>query len=121
MKKQHTREFSKLIMVAAGIINLCVIIFTFVMVWRTCDLTPLAYLIPSTAAEVATGTAFYYNKAKSENRLKLMKIYGIDINEQNFDGEEASYDRPYGYCVGDYRVGGGIDHVVSDPADQNQD
>ena len=119
MKKQH--EFSKLIMVTAGIMNLLVIVFTCIMVWRTSDLTPLAYLIPSTAAEVATGTAFYYNKAKAENRLKLMKIYGIEVNENNFDGEGVSmYDRSYGYYPSSFDVDRGVDHVVSDPADQGE-
>lgn len=61
-----------------------VIVFTLVMVWRTCDLTPLQYLIPSVAAETATGTGFYYAKAKVENRIKLMKQNKVDPNETHF-------------------------------------
>ena len=50
----------------------------------TLDLTPLAYLIPSVAAEVATGTGFYYSKAKVENRIKLMRQYKVAPQEQHF-------------------------------------
>lgn len=77
-------EFSKKIMIAAGVINVVVILFTLVMVWRTLDLTPLSYLIPSVAAEVATGTGFYYSKAKVENRIKLMKANKLEPSESNF-------------------------------------
>lgn len=60
------------------------------MVWKTDDLTPLAYLIPSTAAEVGTGTAFYYNKAKLENKIKLMSIYKVDLNPGSFESDSGS-------------------------------
>lgn len=73
-------EFSKKILIVAAIINVVVIIFTCVMVWRTNDLTPLAYLIPSVAAEVATGTAFYYWKARTENKIKLIKEFDIPMD-----------------------------------------
>jgi len=55
------------------------------MIWRTCDLTPLAYLIPAVAAETATGTGFYYAKAKVENRIKLMKAHNLEINENSLN------------------------------------
>jgi hypothetical protein len=117
-------EFSKLIMLTAGAFNIIVIVFSCIMVWRTEDLTPLAYLIPSTAAEVATGTAFYYNKAKAENRLKLMKIYGIEVNEKNFDGGEVNgydgYDRSDWDNVGVSDPDSGCDYVVSDSVSQSQ-
>lgn len=77
-------EFSKKILIVAGVINIAVILFTCIMVWRTGDLSPLAYLIPSVAAEVATGTGFYYSKAKVENRIKLMKSNKIELNDNFF-------------------------------------
>lgn len=77
-------EFSKKIMIFAMTINTAVILFTCVMVVITSDLSPLVYLIPSVAAEVATGTGFYYSKAKTENRIKLMKSYGITPSEEAF-------------------------------------
>lgn len=78
-------EFSKKILVVAGLINLFVIVFTCIMIWRTNDLSPLAYLIPSIAAETATGTCFYYSKAKVENRIKLMKANKVQPNNDNFN------------------------------------
>ena len=84
MKRKHI-EFSKIILMVAGVINIIVIAFTLIIVWRTLDLTPLAYLIPSVGAEVATGTAFYYTKAKVENRIKLMKANKIQPDENSFN------------------------------------
>lgn len=84
VKKKQPKEFSKKILIVAGIINTVVIVFTMVMIWRTLDLSPLAYLIPSVAAEVATGTGFYYSKAKVENRIKLMKQNKVTPNDTHF-------------------------------------
>lgn len=84
VKKKPPKEFSKKILIVAGIINTVVIGFTMIMIWRTLDLSPLAYLIPSVAAEVATGTGFYYSKAKVENRIKLMKQNKVTPNDTHF-------------------------------------
>lgn len=84
VKKKPPKEFSKKILIVAGIINAVVIVFTMVMIWRTLDLSPLAYLIPSVAAEGATGTGFYYSKAKVENRIKLMRQNKVTPNETHF-------------------------------------
>lgn len=84
VKKKPPKEFSKKILIVAGNINAVVIVFTMVMIWRTLDLSPLAYLIPSVAAEVATGTGFYYSKAKVENRIKLMRQNKVTPNETHF-------------------------------------
>lgn len=84
VKKKPPKEFSKKILIVAGIINAVVIVFTMVMIWRILDLSPLAYLIPSVAAEVATGTGFYYSKAKVENRIKLMRQNKVTPNETHF-------------------------------------
>lgn len=80
-------EFSKKILIVAAIVNIAVVIFTFIMIWRTSDLTPLAYLIPAVAAETATGTGFYYAKAKVENRIKLMKLNKVDLTEECFNDD----------------------------------
>lgn len=84
IKKQKKKEFSKIIIVIVGIINLAVIGFSFLMIWRTMDVTPLCYLVPSVAAEFSAGTVSYYSKAKIENRIKLMRSIGIDPSEQAF-------------------------------------
>lgn len=85
-------EFSKKILVVAAFVNVAVIVFTFIMIWRTCDLSPLAYLIPAVAAETATGTGFYYAKAKVENRIKLMKLYNVEPTEQSFNEQGGYYN-----------------------------
>lgn len=85
-------EFSKKILVVAAFVNVAVIVFTFIMIWRTCDLSPLAYLIPAVAAETATGTGFYYSKAKVENRIKLMKHYKVEPTEQSFNEQGGYYN-----------------------------
>ena len=84
-RKKTPMEFSKKILVFAAILNVLTIVFTFVMIWRTCDLSPLAYLIPAVAADTATGTGFYYAKAKVENRIKLMKQNKLEVTEQTFN------------------------------------
>ena len=84
-KKKNQMEFSKKIFVCTSLATIVVTIFTGVMVWRTNDLSPLMYLIPAMFAELATATAFYYNKAKAENKIKLMKSYKVDPNNEDFN------------------------------------
>lgn len=72
-------EFSKLIMLVVGAVTIAVTAFTLLIVWKTNDTSPLAYLIPAVFAELSVGTGFYYSKAKAENRIKLRKVYGSDI------------------------------------------
>ena len=76
MKKM---EFSKKIMLVVGAVTILVTAFTLLMVWKTQDLSPLAYLIPAVFAELSVGTGFYYSKAKAENRIKLRNKYGSEI------------------------------------------
>lgn len=83
MKKRKKFEFSKLILLITGIFAVIVTIFTMVIVCRTGDTSALGYLIPAIFAEVATATGFYYSKAKSENRIKLTKIYGKEAVEKS--------------------------------------
>ena len=70
-RREQKREFSKII--------ISEFTFTLVMVWRTGDTSPLAYLIPAVFTETAAATGFYYSKAKAENRIKLRKKYGPEI------------------------------------------
>lgn len=72
-------EFSKIIMIVVGAVTLIVTAFTLIAVFVTGDTSPLAYLIPSVFAELATATGFYYSKAKSENQIKLRQKYGAEI------------------------------------------
>lgn len=83
-KKKQKKEFSKILIAVVGVINIAVILFSVIMIWRTMDLSPLCYLIPAVAAEFSAGTVGYYTKAKVENRIKLMHSYGVDPSEQAF-------------------------------------
>jgi len=59
--------FSKIIFAGESIMTISVVIFSCRMMYITGDLSPLAYLIPSVFAELATATGFYYRKAEKEN------------------------------------------------------
>ena len=78
-RRAKKREFSKIIISTVGAVTIFVTAFTLVMVWRTGDTSPLAYLIPAVFTETAAATGFYYSKAKAENRIKLRKKYGPEI------------------------------------------
>ena len=91
-KQKRPIEFSKKILIVVGVINVVIIAFTLVVIWRTFDLTPLNYLIPAIAAETATGTGFYYSKAKVENRIKLMKLYKVNPTPSDFTDKGGFYD-----------------------------
>lgn len=84
-KAKKKFEFSKLILFVFGLIEIGVVVFTCYMVHMTCDLTPLAYLIPSTAIVGATGVKHYYDKAKVENRIKLMQSNGVQPTAEAFN------------------------------------
>ena len=66
-RKKKKMEFSKKIFTGVTIGTTIVTVFTLVMVWRTQDMSILAYLIPAVFAELATATGFYYKKAQKEN------------------------------------------------------
>ena len=83
-RKKAPMEFSKKILIFAAILNIITVVFTFVMVWRTMDSSPLTVLIPAVAAETVTGTGFYYSKARVENRIKLMKANRVEPTESSF-------------------------------------
>ena len=82
-KKKH--EFSKIVLVAHTIIEICVIVYACVMMAITRDLTPMAYLIPAVCVVGSANVASYYSKAKQENKIKLMKQYGVEPTEQSFN------------------------------------
>jgi len=74
-------EFSKIIFICVSIGTISVAVFSCVMIWRTGDLSPLAYLIPSVFAELATATGFYYRKAQKENELKIPHYLAQNTND----------------------------------------
>ena len=83
-KTKKRIEFSKLIFIGVSIITLAITVFSCVIIWRTNDTTALAYLIPAVFTEMASATAFYYNKAKAENKIKLMASHGVKPEATDF-------------------------------------
>lgn len=76
-KKRHV-EHSKIITTGVLILSMLVVLFTIFMIWRTEDMSPLAYLIPSVEAAFCITAKHYYAKAALENQIKLRQIYGDD-------------------------------------------
>ena len=84
-------EFSKLIFFVNTILVLSITIwgmwlfsvavFNEIMV----DFTPVVTLFGVVYTEYGTCTAFYYNKAKAENKLKIKKSLGIKITKEDFE------------------------------------
>lgn len=77
-------EFSKLIFVGVSVLTLAITAFACRMIWITKDTSALAYLIPAVFAEMAAATGFYYTKAKVENKIKLMALYGVKPEASDF-------------------------------------
>lgn len=84
--KRKKIEFSKIIFIGISAATTAVAVFSCVMIYRTGDLSPLTYLIPSVFAELATATGFYYRKAQKENEIKLPHY----MAGQNTTGEDEA-------------------------------
>lgn len=64
-------EFSKKLLYVNYTLVILVTIATFILMWRSNDLSPLGYIITGLFAEVTAATSFYYWKAKNENMIKI--------------------------------------------------
>ena len=78
-------EFSKILFWLAFLLCLGVTVFGFALMWHTGDASGLAYIIPAAYGELATATGFYYWKAKSENRIKLMQKHGLKVEKDDIE------------------------------------
>lgn len=89
-------EFSKKIIIFICAFSVIVTAFSIVLMWRTNDLSALAYLIPSVFTELTAATGFYYWKARTENKIKLLKKYG-NIAEKAIESEseKSKYNEYY--------------------------
>lgn len=89
-------EFSKKIIIFVSIFSVFVSVFSIILMWRTGDLSALAYLIPSVFTELTAATGFYYWKARTENKIKLLKKYG-NIAEKAIESEseKSKYNEYY--------------------------
>lgn len=84
-QKRKRTEFSKLVIGLFATIEVFVTLFACYMVYETKDLSPLMYLIPSVSVVGSAAVASYFNKAKLENKIKLMKAYNIQLTENSFN------------------------------------
>ena len=82
---KRKKEFSKVVVFILGVVGITVLALTFHLMYLTHDLSPLMYVIPSTGTVVGMGIGFYFNKAKSENKIKLMKKYGVEPTPESFN------------------------------------
>lgn len=89
-------EFSKKIIIFISVFSVIVAALSIVLMWRTGDLSALAYLIPSVFTELTAATGFYYWKARTENKIKLLKKYG-NIAEKAIESEreKSKYNEYY--------------------------
>lgn len=78
-------EFSKLIFISIWVLTVLTTVAAYLAVFLFQDTSILSYLIPANYAELATGTAFYYNKAKLENKLKIMKDYDMKVEKEDIE------------------------------------
>lgn len=76
-------EFSKIIVIAVSILTAIISCFSMVAMLIMQDISALPILITTVFAAFATGTGFYYNKAKAENLKKISK----EIQEEEIDEE----------------------------------
>ena len=82
------KETSKIIVFFGGVICVSAIIFAFYMIYITKNLDPLAEIIIAILGVVGVIFGFYFNKAKLENKIKLMKENKVEMTEETFKGEE---------------------------------
>lgn len=76
MQSKKKIEFSKIILVVVALATIAVLVVSFVLMWKTMDLSPLSYIITGIFAELASATGFYYWKARAENIVKLRILLG---------------------------------------------
>lgn len=75
-------SFTKIIMTAMLGINLALIVFVCVMVWRTEDLSPLGYLALGDTGALGVWLGSYAWKEKAANRNKYAMLYVDRIAEK---------------------------------------
>lgn len=75
-------EFSKIVFIILCAVTMGVTLYSMLIMWKTDNVGPLTYLIPSVYTAFATGTGFYFDKAKKENLIKLRSIYGDEMMDK---------------------------------------
>ncbi len=55
-----------------------------VLVWAVTEKQEVAALAGVVSAPIPIALAFYYWKARAENRIKLLKTHGMDTTDENY-------------------------------------
>lgn len=90
--KKNQTEFSKKILTTAKWECWTITAIGIFFAWKCLDTSIFSYLIPVCWTGYAVARAFYYNKAKSENAIKLRKAYqeaGLDPSPAEAQFEES--------------------------------
>lgn len=90
--KAKGEEFSKKILKEAKIECWVITAIGIFFTWKSLDVTIFTYLIPVAWGGYGIARAFYYNKAKAENAIKLRKLYqnaGLDPEPADTEFENA--------------------------------
>lgn len=98
IQRSKKREFSKTILRAVALATVVIVALSFILMWKTGDTTPLAYIIPGIFAELSAATGFYFWKAKAENQIKLDAWRKRNLLDEPELSEEdpAEKEEPYG-------------------------
>lgn len=84
-------EFSKKIFHFDATIALIVLVFSLAIMWKTENIESLPTLIMAVFGALAAGEAFYYNKAKKENEIKLMRENNIEVTKEDIETDDQSF------------------------------
>ena len=89
--RKPRKEFSKTILRAVAAATVVIVVFSFALMWRTGDTSPLAYIIPGIFTELSAATGFYFWKAKAENEDGFLagRAYGEYRNSMETEGFAA--------------------------------
>ena len=92
--RRRRKEFSKTILRTVALATVVIVVFSFALMWKTGDTSPLAYIVPGIFAELSAATGFYFWKAKAENEIKLNTVRRQKELEQkqNQETEPGEYD-----------------------------
>ena len=76
-------SFTKIIMAVMMLVNIAVVAFVCVMMWRTGDLSPAPFLMIGEGGAVATWLASYAWKEKAANRSKYAMEFVKEFDEKH--------------------------------------
>lgn len=96
-KRKKKREFSKTILQTVAAATIVIVVFSFALMWKTRDTSPLAYIIPGIFTELSAATGFYFWKAKAENEIKLDALRRQKKLEQQQTRETSGENDPDGF------------------------